>query len=171
MLDGRAAEEFPDMAGKLSHCTGLVSLTAPAALAAGTCGRPEEVCTEVMVVTGRWLGGLVAAVVTRDFTTRMYPLPRTRGSTFAGSPNFVAIPCAWFSPYMCKQSCQRLPDFRCELEIKFSATAYTEDSMLQIFVMVLLCHSSECLCFVCNTCLCFGDFPCHFLFGCKKYRG
>ena len=31
----------------------------------------------------------------------------------------------------------------------------------------LLRHSSECGYFVCNTRLCFGVFPCHFLFGCK----
>ena len=38
----------------------------------------------------------------------------------------------------------------------------------KISVMVLLCHSSECGCFACNTLLCFGDFPCHFLFGCQE---
>ena len=37
-------------------------------------------------------------------------------------------------------------------------------------VMVLLCHSSECGCFVCFACLCSGDFPCCFLFGCKRQK-
>ena len=38
----------------------------------------------------------------------------------------------------------------------------------KIIGMVLLCHSSECGCFVYTTCVCFGKFPRHFLFGCKE---
>ena len=38
-------------------------------------------------------------------------------------------------------------------------------------MMVLLCHSSECGCFVCFACLRSGDFPCYFLFGCKERGG
>ena len=34
-------------------------------------------------------------------------------------------------------------------------------------VMVMLCHSSEYGCFLCNTGLCSGDCPCYFIFGCK----
>ena len=34
--------------------------------------------------------------------------------------------------------------------------------------MVPLCHSSECGCFLCYILLCFGVFPCYFLFGCRE---
>ena len=37
-----------------------------------------------------------------------------------------------------------------------------------IFVMVLLCHSSECGRVACNTLLCFGVSTCNFLFGCEQ---
>ena len=41
-------------------------------------------------------------------------------------------------------------------------------SMWMISVMVLLCHSSECGCSLYYPGLCFGDFPCHFLFRGKE---
>ena len=53
--------------------------------------------------------------------------------------------------------------------VTFSKTARTWRSVLgNTIVMVLLCHSSECGCLVCNTWLFSGDFPCYFLFRCQE---